>query len=93
MEHQNQRWLILQRYTQPSADVKLLISETETGVAQPATTAPHCAGQKKSTTVNSLLAKEVAQVGHWEPTTFEGKRYNFTMNGIAASVVDTPWPL
>jgi hypothetical protein len=47
----------------------------------------------KSTTVNSLLAKEVVQVGHWEPTTFEGKRYNFTMNGIAASVVDTPWPL
>jgi hypothetical protein len=46
MEHQNQRWLILQRYTQPSADTELLISETETGVtgvAESATTVPHCA--------------------------------------------------
>jgi hypothetical protein len=47
-------------------------------------------GAGKSSTVNSLLNKKVAPVGDWEPTTFEVKRYNFTMNGIAASVVDTP---
>jgi predicted GTPase len=47
-------------------------------------------GAGKSSTVNTLLGRKVAPVGDWEATTFEVKRYNFTMNGIAASVVDTP---
>lgn len=47
-------------------------------------------GAGKSSTINSLLGKEVSPVGHWEATTFEVRRYDFTMNGISASVVDTP---
>jgi hypothetical protein len=35
----DQRWLILPRYIQPSADTKPLIEKTPTGAAEPAATA------------------------------------------------------
>jgi predicted GTPase len=47
-------------------------------------------GVGKSRTINSLFGETVAEVGHWEPTTFKVKRYDFVMNGIKACVIDTP---
>jgi hypothetical protein len=38
----DQRWLILPGYTQPFCRHKAAHRETETGVAEPAATAPHC---------------------------------------------------
>ena len=49
----DQRWLILPRHTQPSADTSAH-RETETGVAQPAVTAPHWAGRSQRMEVQSV---------------------------------------
>jgi predicted GTPase len=47
-------------------------------------------GVGKSSTVNSLLGVPIAPVGHYEPTTFEVKSYDWELNEVRAEVVDTP---
>ena len=47
-------------------------------------------GVGKSSTINSLLGKEVASVGDYEPETREVKKYNRIIEGIQFVVVDTP---
>lgn len=47
-------------------------------------------GVGKSSTVNSLMGKEVTQVGDYEPTTMEVKEYQAELGGIQFTVVDTP---
>jgi len=47
-------------------------------------------GVGKSSTVNSLIGKLVAPVGHYEPTTMGVESYPCELNGIEFSVIDTP---
>ena len=47
-------------------------------------------GVGKSSTINSLMGKEIAQVGHYEPTTMKVKYYESEINGIDFTVIDTP---
>lgn len=47
-------------------------------------------GVGKSSTVNSLMGKEIAPVGDYEPTTMEVKNYDSDINGIKCTVIDTP---
>ncbi|QFS45117.1 GTPase [Nostoc sphaeroides] len=47
-------------------------------------------GVGKSSTVNSLMGKEIASVGDYEPTTMEVKNYDSDINGIKCTVIDTP---
>jgi GTP-binding protein EngB required for normal cell division len=47
-------------------------------------------GVGKSSTVNSLLGREVAKVGKFEPTTVSVETYNHEINGINFTIVDTP---
>lgn len=47
-------------------------------------------GVGKSSIVNSLLGRSVAEVGAYEPTTFEVKEYDYEEGGIKFKFVDTP---
>lgn len=47
-------------------------------------------GVGKSSTVNSLLGRQVAPVGAYEPTTFEVQQYAVELEGVPFNVVDTP---
>lgn len=47
-------------------------------------------GVGKSSTVNSLLGRQVAKVGKFEPTTMAVETYNHEINGINVTIVDTP---
>ena len=47
-------------------------------------------GVGKSSTVNSLLGKEVAPVGHFEPTTMMVSKFDIEIEGVQFTVVDTP---
>ncbi len=47
-------------------------------------------GVGKSSTVNSLMGKQIAKVGHYEATTIEVESYQSEINGIDFTVVDTP---
>lgn len=44
----------------------------------------------KSSTVNSLMGKPIAQVGHYEPTTMGVESYESEISGIDFTVIDTP---
>ncbi|MEL6930940.1 MAG: GTPase [Cyanobacteria bacterium J06600_6] len=48
------------------------------------------AGVGKSSTVNSLMGKEIAKVGDFEATTKIVQEYTSEMNGVKFNVVDTP---
>jgi small GTP-binding protein len=48
------------------------------------------AGVGKSSTVNSLLGRNIAPVGDYEPTTFDVKKYTTSFNSITINVIDTP---
>jgi small GTP-binding protein len=47
-------------------------------------------GVGKSSTINTLIGKEIAPVGDYEPTTMEIKTYECNMNGVEIIVTDTP---
>lgn len=47
-------------------------------------------GVGKSSTINSLLGKEVAPVGAYEPTTFTVEKFEAPVDGVHFVVVDTP---
>ncbi len=47
-------------------------------------------GVGKSSTINSLLGKKIAQVGDYEPTTMGVEVYDGKINGIPFSLIDTP---
>ena len=47
-------------------------------------------GVGKSSTINSLLGREVAPVGDYEATTIDVKKYTSNFNGVIVNVVDTP---
>lgn len=47
-------------------------------------------GVGKSSTINSLLGREVAPVGDFEPTTMQVAVYEDFINGVPVRVVDTP---
>lgn len=47
-------------------------------------------GVGKSSTINTLIGKEIAPVGDYEPTTMEIKNYERNMNGVEIIVTDTP---
>ena len=47
-------------------------------------------GVGKSSTVNSLIGKKIAQVGDYEATTMEIKEYDTEINQIPFKVIDTP---
>lgn len=47
-------------------------------------------GVGKSSIINTLLGKDVAEVGHFEPTTFEVKVYESQINKIQLRIFDTP---
>ena len=48
------------------------------------------AGVGKSSSINSLMDKEVATVGHHEPTTMTVVSYDHEVDGIKFKFVDTP---
>ena len=48
------------------------------------------AGVGKSSTINSLLGKVIAQVGDWEPTTMNVDFHEGFINEIKVTVIDTP---
>ncbi|MBW4599645.1 MAG: 50S ribosome-binding GTPase [Calothrix sp. FI2-JRJ7] len=47
-------------------------------------------GVGKSSTVNSLIGKKIAQVGDYEATTMGVEAYNSQVNGVNFTVFDTP---
>lgn len=47
-------------------------------------------GVGKSSTVNSLLSKEIANVGKYDATTMQVQEYEHEMNGIKCLIIDTP---
>ena len=47
-------------------------------------------GVGKSSTINSILGAEIAEVGHFEPTTAEIHFYNGTIGQSPVLVIDTP---
>jgi len=47
-------------------------------------------GVGKSSTVNSLIGKEVAPIGDYEATTMSVETYNADIDGIRFTVIDTP---
>ncbi|WP_341328416.1 GTPase [Methylotuvimicrobium sp. KM2] len=47
-------------------------------------------GVGKSSTVNSLIGKDVARVGDYEATTMSVETYDSELNGIKFTVIDTP---
>lgn len=47
-------------------------------------------GVGKSSTVNSLIGKEIAKVGDYEATTMEVKAYDSEINNVNFTVFDTP---
>ena len=47
-------------------------------------------GMGKSSTINSLMGKEIAKVGDWAPTTASVNTYEGEAFGIRFTVVDTP---
>ncbi len=47
-------------------------------------------GVGKSSTVNTLIGKQVADVGDYEPITFTVKYYHSQIQGINFSIIDTP---
>lgn len=47
-------------------------------------------GVGKSSTVNSLMGKKIAQVGDYEATTMEVKAYDSEINNVKFTVFDTP---
>lgn len=47
-------------------------------------------GVGKSSTVNSLLGRKVAEVGHYEPTTSQIRLYDIELDGIPFCIIDTP---
>ena len=47
-------------------------------------------GVGKSSTINTLMAKEVAKVGDWVPTTLMVESYDSDALGIKFTVIDTP---
>lgn len=47
-------------------------------------------GVGKSSTLNSLLGKEVARVGRFEPATFAPRIYEGYVQGISCKIIDTP---
>lgn len=47
-------------------------------------------GVGKSSTINSLMGKEIAKVGDYEPTTMEVKSYDSEISGVKFTVIDTP---
>lgn len=47
-------------------------------------------GVGKSSTVNSLLGKKVAEVGEYEPTTMDVKLFKSEIEGIRFTIIDTP---
>lgn len=47
-------------------------------------------GVGKSSTINSLLGREDAPVGHYEPGTKDVRKYSNTIEGVTFNVVDTP---
>ena len=47
-------------------------------------------GVGKSSTVNSLLGKKIAPVGHFEPETMTVSKFDTEIEGVQFTVVDTP---
>src|SRR5882757_6013657 len=47
-------------------------------------------GVGKSSTINALMGKEVAPVGHFEPMTDSIEQYKVSLNGIPCVLADTP---
>ncbi len=47
-------------------------------------------GWGKSSTVNSLVGKEVCKVNHYEPETLDVTGHEFEVNGVEGTVFDTP---
>ena len=47
-------------------------------------------GVGKSSTINSLLGKDIAKVGAYEPTTMGVENFESEIEGIKFSVIDTP---
>ncbi len=47
-------------------------------------------GVGKSSTVNSLMGKQIAQVGNYDPTTMGVESYDSEINGVEFTIIDTP---
>jgi small GTP-binding protein len=47
-------------------------------------------GVGKSSTVNSLMGKQIAQVGNYDPTTMGVESYDSEINGVQFTIIDTP---
>ena len=47
-------------------------------------------GVGKSSIINSLAGRDIARVGHFEPTTFEIQKYDVNSDEIPITFVDTP---
>lgn len=47
-------------------------------------------GVGKSSTINSLIGREVAKTGKYDPTTMSPQKYDCEINGVNFTVIDTP---